>query len=150
MKRRTKYLLALTAVVVLTTAVSTLLVWLHPAQVAVSPTGAASEPVKLLPSCPFHTLTGLYCPGFGSTRAIHYLLTGDWRRSLRANPLLLPLLPFLAFLLFRFFYEGIAERTLPVPCLREISVTLLVLLCVFWLLRNIPLECFDWMRPDGL
>lgn len=151
MRRRTKYILALAVFLTIVSAASALLVRFHPSDVAVhlpdkNETGTG-ETVKLLPSCPFYTLTGLYCPGCGSTRAVHYLLIGDWRMSLRSNPLLLPMLPFLILLLARFFYEGIAERTLPFPGLIPISTGIAVLLCLFWILRNIPLDCFDWMRP---
>ena len=42
--------------------------------------------------CLFHTLTGLYCPGCGGTRAAEALLRGDIISSI----LLHPLVPFLA------------------------------------------------------
>lgn len=45
------------------------------------------DPVRLLPPCPFHTITGLYCPGCGGTRAVCALLRGDIFRSLRFHPL---------------------------------------------------------------
>lgn len=31
--------------------------------------------------CAFHSLTGLYCPGCGGTRAVRELLYGDLRMS---------------------------------------------------------------------
>lgn len=42
--------------------------------------------------CPVHMTTGGYCPGCGSTRAVHELLHGDLPASLAAHPLLLPAL----------------------------------------------------------
>ena len=39
--------------------------------------------------CLFHTLTGLYCPGCGGTRAIRSLLKGDLRMSFQYHPLVL-------------------------------------------------------------
>ncbi len=35
--------------------------------------------------CPFRTLTGLWCPGCGLTRATHHLLRGDIVRALQFN-----------------------------------------------------------------
>lgn len=35
--------------------------------------------------CPFRTLTGLWCPGCGLTRATHYLFRGDVMQALRYN-----------------------------------------------------------------
>lgn len=39
--------------------------------------------------CPFHALTGLYCPGCGGTRAVWYLLHGHFLLSFRFHPLVL-------------------------------------------------------------
>lgn len=40
--------------------------------------------VGFLP-CPFRTLTGLWCPGCGLTRATHHLFRGDLGQALRFN-----------------------------------------------------------------
>src|SRR5262249_54935902 len=47
------------------------------------------------PPCLFHALTGLHCPGCGSTRCLHALLHGDLRQAAAYNVLLLLALPFL-------------------------------------------------------
>lgn len=36
--------------------------------------------------CPFHELTGLYCPGCGGTRAVKYLLKGELVKSFIYHP----------------------------------------------------------------
>lgn len=38
--------------------------------------------------CMFHKFTGLYCPGCGGTRSLHFLLNGDIIRSLLYHPIL--------------------------------------------------------------
>ena len=43
---------------------------------------------RLVPPCPFHALTGWWCPGCGMTRATHHLLHGDVVGALRFNALL--------------------------------------------------------------
>jgi len=48
----------------------------------------------LLPPCPFHAITGLFCPGCGSTRMLYYLVHGQIGRSFRQNPLAFIALPF--------------------------------------------------------
>ena len=39
-----------------------------------------------LPPCVFHSLTGLYCPGCGGTRAVRLLLTGHIWKSFLHHP----------------------------------------------------------------
>ena len=51
---------------------------------------------SILPPCPWHALTGLYCPGCGSTRALHALVHGDPAYAWTMNPLLVLALPALA------------------------------------------------------
>ncbi len=46
----------------------------------------------LFPPCPFHRLTGLWCPGCGMTRALHDLLHGHLVQALGANLFVLPTL----------------------------------------------------------
>ena len=51
----------------------------------------------IFPPCPFHYLTGLYCPGCGSLRAIHHLLHGNLQAAWAMNPLAVLLLPFVGY-----------------------------------------------------
>lgn len=54
----------------------------------------------LLPPCPLHSLTGLYCPGCGSTRAFHELLHGHLAAALHCNPFTVLTVPPLLLILF--------------------------------------------------
>ena len=103
--------------------------------------------LSLIPRCPFRSLTGLYCPGCGSTRSLHALLTGNWRASLAFHPLLLPILPLLPLLMARNFFARRQKCRKITLLIDLLSRGILLVLLVFWVLRNIPLECFDWMRP---
>ena len=51
--------------------------------------------------CPFHAVTGLFCPGCGVTRMCLALLPLAFAAAWQANPVLLLLLPVLAALLLR-------------------------------------------------
>ena len=46
------------------------------------------------PPCLFHALTGLQCPGCGTTRALHHLLHGDVAAAFRLNAMLFVVAPF--------------------------------------------------------
>ncbi|HYM62366.1 MAG TPA: DUF2752 domain-containing protein [Thermoanaerobaculia bacterium] len=85
---------------------------------------------SLVPPCVFHAITGLQCPGCGTTRAMHALLHGDVLRALWFNPLLLMYLPILA-------AGAIAElrgRTLALRPAVAWSVVFTIL--SFWVVRN--------------
>jgi hypothetical protein len=49
---------------------------------------------QFYPHCVFHDLTGLQCPGCGTTRALHHLLHGDVAGALRLNAMLFAGVPF--------------------------------------------------------
>src|SRR5258705_10038442 len=50
--------------------------------------------VHVYPQCVFHALTGLQCPGCGTTRALHHLLHGDVAGAFRLNAMLFFVAPF--------------------------------------------------------
>ena len=100
------------------------------------------------PPCLFHALTGLHCPGCGTTRALHQLMHGDVAAAFKLNPLTMLLLPFMAYACLSYVIGGIRGRGLPrlnVPP-RTIHV-LLVMVIVFWILRNIPFYSFSLLAP---
>mgnify|MGYP001047803120 CR=1 FL=1 len=45
------------------------------------------------PTCPFLAVTGWFCPGCGSLRALHALAHGDVREALARNPLMVVTVP---------------------------------------------------------
>ena len=73
---------------------------------------------KFLP-CPFHTITGLSCPGCGMTRAVYALYDGNIEESLLQNPSIIYFLAiFIIYekkkaswiVLQQFYYNGLAYR----------------------------------------
>jgi hypothetical protein len=49
---------------------------------------------QFYPRCVFHEMTGLQCPGCGTTRALHHLLHGDVAGAFRLNAMLFVVVPF--------------------------------------------------------
>ena len=91
-----------------------------------------------LPPCPFHWLTGLYCPGCGSTRALHQLAHGHLAEALGYNPLTVLLLPVIAYLV-------VTRRN---PIYRSLTIWVLVgVVVAFGVLRNIPAYPFTVLAP---
>lgn len=112
-----------------------LLYWKHPTDYGV------------IPSCPTRTFLGIYCPGCGFMRATHFLLNGHFVESLRYNPLVIPLIPIIFVLLIRSFWESWTQRYFPLPCEISMSIMIFIVFVAMFILRNIPLEIFDCLRP---
>jgi len=87
--------------------------------------------------CFFHRLTGFYCPGCGTTRALYSLLHLDWRASLSANVLFLPQVLILLLCLLR---RKLITRA-------PFYFSLIALLLLFAILRNLPWEPFTRLAP---
>ena len=104
--------------------------------------------VAFLPPCPFHELTGLHCPGCGSTRALHQLLNGHFGAALGLNPLMILSLPFLLYASISYACRVHLGRALPAPRLgASMGYVLVSIIVAFWILRNIPLPPFSDLAP---
>ncbi len=102
----------------------------------------------IYPSCPFHTMTGLNCPGCGITRGLHQLLHGQFLSALNHNALLLLLLPILGYALASNALVVIRGRGLPRPAMKSRYAHVLTwVLVVFWVLRNIPVYPLTLLSP---
>lgn len=90
------------------------------------------------PRCFFHEITGWYCPGCGTTRALHQLLHGNVGAAFRFNALAISLLPLVGYLAARSDRGGV----------RPSWIWLLVgVLIAFGVLRNIPAYPFTLLAP---
>ena len=102
----------------------------------------------LYPPCPFRALTGLYCPGCGTLRALHQFLHGQILAAFALNPLAVMALPFLAYAFFDHGLAVAAGRRLPrvfVPA--PLIWAMLVVIICFGVLRNIPALPFSLLAP---
>jgi len=116
-------------------------VWVSAATVVVVLACADPSSSRWFPPCPFHALTGLDCPGCGSTRALHALLHGHVGAAINFNLLTLPGLAMVALGFGQQHSERLRKWWLP---LNRPKVILVVVLA-FWLLRNLPFEPFLWL-----
>jgi hypothetical protein len=102
----------------------------------------------VFPPCPLRYLTGWYCPGCGSLRAIHQLLHANVRAAWAMNPLTVILLPFLMYGLASFALFEIRGEGLPQPFLRGAWIrALCAAIILFGIARNLPLHPFDLLAP---
>jgi len=102
----------------------------------------------LYPPCPFLSLTGLYCPGCGTLRALHQLTRGHPLAALDLNPLMVLLLPFVAYFLASHAMLALTGRPLKKFFVRPAWIwALLGVVLVYWLLRNVPVYPFVLLAP---
>jgi hypothetical protein len=105
----------------------------------------------IFPPCPVRYLTGWYCPGCGSLRAIHQLLEGNLRAAWAMNPLTVILLPFLTYGLTSYALYEVRGRGLPRIFLPAVWIRALCLaIILFGIVRNLPLHPFDLLAPGGM
>jgi hypothetical protein len=98
--------------------------------------------------CPFHALTGLYCPGCGSLRALHHLLHGHWVTAFGLNPLMVLSLPFLGYSFLSYVTGGIRGQSLPTVFVPAIFIWIyLGIILLFLVLRNISSYPFLLLAP---
>jgi hypothetical protein len=110
------------------------------------PTAATGS--HLYPPCPFHALTGLYCPGCGSTRALHQLLHGHLAAAFGFNPLMILALPFIAYAFTSCALVALIGRSLPKVFIPPLMIRALFgLIVLFWIARNIPFYPFTLLAP---
>jgi len=92
---------------------------------------------SFFPPCPFHELTGLYCPGCGSLRALNSLLHGNIKAALALNSLMVISIPFILLLLIK--------PSIGYKCSTPWIV--LTIFIIYWIARNIPVEPFAMLAP---
>jgi hypothetical protein len=103
------------------------------------------EPGKsaFLPDCLFRALTGLACPGCGTTRGLHQLLHGNLAAAFQFNPFMILALPFLLYALLNYTNTVLRGKPIKRNLLPPQYIwALLGFVLFFWVFRNTPLYPF--------
>lgn len=105
-----------------------------------------NTPGNPLPACPFYALTGIWCPGCGSTRCLHALVHLDLPQAMAMNPLLvLSIIPMLVMALHG---AGLwPDRLQVVVRLFARPMLWMVGIICFWITRNLPWYPFNLLAP---
>jgi hypothetical protein len=102
----------------------------------------------LFPKCPLYVWTGLYCPGCGSQRAFHSFLHFRFLDVMHYNFLLYPAGVFILYHMLRPGLNKFFRLKLPDFLYRKNTPwIILVIVVIFWILRNIPVAPFTWLAP---
>jgi hypothetical protein len=98
------------------------------------------------PTCPFRSVTGWWCPGCGSLRALHALTHGDVATAVDRNVLTVLAVPALIVAWAAWLRRSLTgrprgSRAVPVAAIWA----LLGVVVAFWVLRNLPAG--SWLAP---
>lgn len=104
---------------------------------------------RFFPPCPFFALTGFYCPGCGSQRAVHDLLHGNFFQAADHNLLFMLFIPLMIFAAIVGLNNSFRRKKLTQGIFNSavFSKIVLVLVLLFWGIRNIHIAPFDWLAP---
>lgn len=103
----------------------------------------------IFPRCVFYSLTGYYCPGCGSQRAIHNLLHLNFYGAASNNFLFIPaLLAILYHYLHPLLNRKLRLKLPNIFYLKSIPWAIFGIVLLFWIIRNLPCYPFSWFAPD--
>ncbi|MRS13267.1 MAG: DUF2752 domain-containing protein [Actinobacteria bacterium] len=104
---------------------------------------------RLVPPCAFRTLTGLYCPGCGTKRAMTALVHGDLITALRDNAFaVIVIVPvFVGLVLNVLDAFGLPRPWTRVRVDHRLVTAFGIAVLAFWILRNLPFVPFTYLSP---
>ncbi len=103
---------------------------------------------EIFPRCVFHSVTGYYCPGCGSQRAIHSLLHFNFTGVVGNNFLFLPAVLLLIYhYSFSFLNKKFTWKLPNIFYKKSTPWIILGIIILFWVLRNLPVYPFSILAP---
>lgn len=103
---------------------------------------------NVFPKCPFYMATGIYCPGCGSQRAAHQILNGNIIEGIRHNYMIALLAIVLLYQGFLYVLnEHLGKNMINLLHKSKVTNGILVLVVLFWILRNINVFPFTELAP---
>ena len=97
------------------------------------------------PTCPFLAITGWYCPGCGSLRAIHALAHGDLMTALARNPFAVVAGAYMLVAWVLWLDRTVTGRPRRWLAPPWVLYGVLTAILMFWVLRNLP--GWTWLSP---
>jgi hypothetical protein len=102
----------------------------------------------IYPPCLLRSLTGFYCPGCGSLRALHQLVHGHLIKAFGLNPLMVLSLPFLGYRYLCYLVDGVGGISRPKNFIPAFYIWFLLgIIITFGILRNIAVYPFSLLAP---
>jgi hypothetical protein len=104
------------------------------------------------PQCLLYNATGIYCAGCGATRAMYALLHGRVIEALHDNALFVAALPLLLYVAGSYALAAWSVNAWPkIPVdsrkLTRRGIAIFLVMIAFMILRNLPGQPFDWLKP---
>ncbi|HYH72856.1 MAG TPA: DUF2752 domain-containing protein [Nocardioides sp.] len=97
------------------------------------------------PTCPWLAVTGTFCPGCGSLRAIHALAHGDPVTALARNPLAVLAIGWLALWFVVWARRTTTGRVRTTMAPAWVLYGILGVIVTYWVARNVP--GWTWLSP---
>ncbi|NER14188.1 DUF2752 domain-containing protein [Leptobacterium flavescens] len=108
-----------------------------------------SQEESFFPKCPFYHITGYYCAGCGSQRALHDLLHLRFLDVIKQNLLFIP-----AVLVFVYHYSIVFMEKRTGNTYKNLLYhprapwVVLAVIGGFWILRNVDIYPFNLLAPN--
>jgi len=100
------------------------------------------------PGCAMQKTTGIHCPGCGGTRAVGHIARGDFLAAASSNLVVFIFFPVVLYSLISYSINIWTRWRVPyLPTKATPWIVLGVLMLIYAILRNLPMEPFSHLAP---